>query len=100
MIISITESAPANHDADESWFVYVLQCSDNSLYTGITNNLEKRIETHNKKKGAKYTRARLPVVLKYFERVANKSLAAKREIAIKKLSKAEKIRLISNNNLF
>ncbi len=94
MIITTTEPGKTSKKLEEKWFVYILQCSDNSLYTGITNNLEKRIETHNKRKGAKYTKYRLPVVLKYYEIVENKSQAAKREIKIKSLSKADKIKLI------
>ena len=78
----------------EKWFVYILECSDKSLYTGITNDLEKRIKAHNSGKGAKYTRARKPVCLKYYEIVDNKSLALKREIAIKQLSRAQKLKMI------
>lgn len=78
-----------------TWYVYIVCCSDNSLYTGITNNLERRINAHNSSKGAKYTRGRTPVVLVYAEQVGNKSQALKREIDIKKLSKAEKLELIN-----
>ena len=75
------------------WFVYILRCSDDTLYTGITNNLERRIEQHNKGKGAKYTRGRGPVALvKSFE-VDSKSEALKLEFKIKKLSKEEKLKL-------
>lgn len=75
------------------WLVYILICKDGSLYTGYTNNLEKRIAKHNAGKGAKYTRSRLPVKLfKYFE-VASKSEALKLEIKIKKLSREEKFGL-------
>ncbi len=96
MIISVT--VPIYHKQEtnkEKWFIYILECSDKSLYTGITNNLEKRIKAHNSGKGAKYTRARNPVFLKYYEVVENKSLALKREIAIKRLSRNQKIKLIS-----
>lgn len=82
----------------EPWYVYVLECSDSSLYTGITNDLERRIKQHNKGKGAKYTKPRLPVVLKYFKTVENKSEAAKEEYRIKHLSRAEKLILITGNN--
>lgn len=76
------------------WFVYILNCSDGSLYIGITNDLEKRIKAHNNKTGAKYTKSRLPVVLlKSFE-VANKSEALKLEYKIKQLSREEKLNLI------
>ena len=77
------------------YYVYILECSDGSLYTGITNNLEKRIKTHNSKLGAKYTRSRLPVKLVYYETVETKSLALKREYEIKQKSKQEKIFLIN-----
>ena len=94
MIISITEPS-SKHIINNEWFVYIVECSDKSLYTGITNNLEKRIKTHNEGKGAKYTKPRRPVFLKYFESVSNKSDASKREIAIKSLSRNQKIKLIN-----
>lgn len=75
------------------WFVYILQCSDGTLYTGITNNLQKRIEAHNKGAGAKYTRGRGPVTLiKSFE-VMDKGEALKIERRIKKLSRDQKLEL-------
>lgn len=76
-----------------SWFVYLLECNDGTLYCGITNNLEKRIDTHNKGKGAKYTKSRLPVKIFYFESLENKSDALKREYQLKKLKRKEKIEL-------
>ena len=76
------------------WFVYILLCSDSTFYTGITNNLDKRIKTHNSGKGAKYTRCRLPVKLVYYEEIEDKSSALKREIAIKSLKRKEKEALI------
>lgn len=76
-------------------FVYILECSDGTLYTGWTNNLEKRINTHNKGKGAKYTRCRLPVKLLYYEEYEDKALAQRREYAIKQLSREEKLLLCS-----
>lgn len=75
-------------------YVYILECSDKTYYTGWTNNLENRIKTHNLGKGAKYTRARLPVKLAYYEEFETKSLAMKREYAIKRLSRQEKIKLM------
>lgn len=74
------------------WYVYIINCSkDDTLYTGITNNLEKRIAAHNKGTGAKYTKGRTPVTLiKYFE-CSNKSEALKLEYKIKQLSREEKI---------
>ena len=75
-------------------YVYVLRCSDNSLYTGWTNNLERRIKAHSNGRGAKYTRARLPVELVYFEEFEDKIEAMKREYAIKQLKRKEKLMLI------
>ena len=79
-------------------YVYILSCSDNTLYTGWTNDLEKRINVHSSGKGAKYTRGRLPVKLVYFEKFNDKKLAMKREYAIKQLSREEKLRLIKDGN--
>lgn len=74
-------------------YIYIVECRDNTLYTGYTTDLDKRIKTHNSKKGAKYTRGRTPVVLKYYEEFDNKADAAKRESQIKKLKRAKKLRL-------
>lgn len=71
-------------------YVYIVECSDKTLYTGYTNNLEKRIKAHNEKRGAKYTKGRTPVFLMYFEKFDNKVDAMKREAQIKKLRKAKK----------
>ena len=78
-----------------SWFVYILECADHTLYTGITNNLDRRISQHNAGQGAKYTKGRGPVKLLYSEACENKSMALKREIQIKALSRAAKILLIN-----
>ena len=75
-------------------YVYILRCSDDSLYTGWTNNLEKRIKAHSNGKGAKYTKARLPVELVYYEEFEDKIEAMRREYAIKKLTRKEKLLLI------
>ncbi len=76
------------------YFVYILKCKDTSLYTGITNDLEKRLFAHNNSKsGARYTKSRRPVALIYFEKKRNKSYALKREIEIKKLKREEKLEL-------
>lgn len=80
-------------------YVYIVQCNDGTLYTGYTNNLENRIKTHNEKKGAKYTRGRTPVSLKYYEEFDNKSDAAKREIQIKKMRKEKKLELLNNTKI-
>ncbi len=78
-------------------YVYILRCNDDSLYTGWTNNLEKRIKAHSDGKGAKYTRARIPVELVYFEVFEDKIEAMKREYAIKQLKRKEKLELIKNS---
>ncbi len=75
-------------------YVYILKCRDNTLYTGWTTSLEKRLKAHNRGRGAKYTRARLPVEIVYFEEFEDKKEAMKREYAIKKLSREEKLKLI------
>lgn len=79
------------------FYVYILKCSDNTLYTGYTVDLKIRVETHNKGLGAKYTRGRLPAQLVYHEILDSKSEAMKREIKIKKLSREEKLDLIKIN---
>lgn len=76
-------------------FTYIAECSDHTLYTGWTNDLEKRIEAHNTGKGAKYTKTRRPVRLVYFETFATKEEAMSREYHIKRMSRQEKIKLIS-----
>ena len=78
-----------------SYFVYILECSDQTLYTGITKDVDKRLEEHNTSdKGAKYTKARRPVKLLYSESSPDRSTASKREYAIKKLTRSEKLKLI------
>ena len=79
-------------------YVYILKCSDNTLYTGWTTSLDKRLKAHNSGKGAKYTKARLPVEIVYFEEFEDKKDAMKRECAIKKLSRQEKLKLINTKN--
>ena len=76
-------------------FTYIVECSDHTLYTGWTNDLEKRIEAHNTGKGAKYTKTRRPVRHVYFETFATKEEAMSREYHIKRMSRQEKIKLIS-----
>jgi putative endonuclease len=78
-----------------SYFAYILRCADNSLYCGYTTDPIAREKTHNSAKGAKYTRSRLPVKLVYVEEYADKSSALKREAALKRLSHAEKEKLIA-----
>tara|TARA_B100000579_G_scaffold412303_1_gene403936 strand:- start:566 stop:826 length:261 start_codon:yes stop_codon:yes gene_type:complete len=81
------------------WEVYILECSDGTLYTGISNNLPSRIEKHNSGKGAKYTKNRIPVALVYKETLKNKSESLKREIEIKRLSRSQKLDLIDSIDL-
>ncbi len=76
-------------------YVYILECSDKTYYTGWTKDLEKRINTHNNGKGAKYTRGRRPVKLIYFENFNDKVEAMKREYEIKQMSRKEKEKLIN-----
>lgn len=81
-----------------SYFVYILECNDGSLYTGITKDLIKRLDEHNtKSKGAKYTKTRRPVKLVYKEESENRSNASKREYEIKQLSRLKKLQLIKDN---
>lgn len=76
------------------YFVYILECADTTLYIGSTNDIEKRVLNHNtSKSGAKYTKARRPVVLKYSESFETKSEALKRECELKKFSRQDKIKL-------
>lgn len=75
-------------------YIYILRCGDGSLYTGWTNDLEKRLKTHQAGRGGKYTRARLPVELVYHESFASRQEAMRREWEIKQLCRADKLRLI------
>jgi putative endonuclease len=78
----------------EKWVLYMVQCADDSIYTGITNNLEARLQAHNAGKGAKYTKGRTPVVLKAVFEYADRSEASKAEYAFKKLTREGKRRVI------
>ena len=77
-------------------FVYILRCADDTLYTGWTNDIEKRLKAHNDGAGSKYTRSRLPVVLCFCEECDGKSAALRREREIKNLSRAQKLELIAD----
>lgn len=79
------------------YFVYILKCGDGTLYTGITNDLEKRLAKHRDGSGAKYTRAKGAVALAYSERVASRGAALKREAEIKKWPRAKKLALIESH---
>jgi putative endonuclease len=83
--------------SDERYSVYIVLCADGSLYTGIAKDLDKRIIAHNLGRGAKYTKARGPVILKYVEIVSSRGQALSREYEIKKLSRLKKQRLIDLN---
>ena len=77
------------------FFVYIIECADKTLYTGWTKDVAKRIIEHNEsKRGAKYTHGRRPVVLRYTEKFKSESLARKREVEIKKLSRQKKLALV------
>lgn len=78
-----------------SWFCYLLRCADDTLYCGISNDLDKRLAAHNTGTAAKYTRTRTPVELVYSEPCADRSAASKRELAIKRLSRAQKLALLT-----
>ncbi len=78
------------------WNVYIIQCSDNTLYTGITNDLEKRFVAHSQQTGAKYFRGRSPEKIVYLETEHNRSTASKREIVIKKLNRMQKLQLLAS----
>lgn len=79
---------------DKTHYVYIVECADKSLYTGWTTCLEKRMRAHNEGKGAKYTKAKRPVCLRYYEQFTEKSDALRRECEIKKLPREKKLLLI------
>lgn len=78
----------------KQWFVYILRCCDGTLYTGSTDDVERRLQVHNSGKGAKYTRGRTPVQVVYTEECGSYSAALKREYAIKQLTRQEKLKMI------
>lgn len=82
-----------------AWTVYMLRCGDGSLYTGCTNDLPRRVEAHQSGRGAKYTRSRPPVALVYREEAEDKSAALRREAAIKRLDRREKLALIAEKGV-
>ncbi len=81
-----------------SWTVYILRCADGTLYTGITNDLERRVADHESGHGAKYTKGRGPLKLVYQESCQDRGLASKREIQIKSLNRKAKLLLVSTND--
>lgn len=80
-------------------YTYILECADGTLYTGWTNDLEARVQTHNAGKGAKYTRSRLPVKLYYYEQFATKQEAMQREWHIKHLTRSQKLKLAERESI-
>lgn len=80
----------------DEWFVYMVKCSDGTLYTGYTNDVEKRVATHNKGRGAKYTRSRLPVTLVYQKLYPTRSIAMKAEYMLKQFSRGSKLMLVKH----
>ncbi|MCU0652145.1 MAG: GIY-YIG nuclease family protein [Candidatus Omnitrophica bacterium] len=81
------------------WHLYIIECKDSKLYTGITNNLKRRIRDHNSGNGCRYTSIRAPVKLVHSEELPTKSEALKRELRVKHLSRAEKLILIKNKSI-
>jgi len=90
--------AKAKKNKGGRWYLYVLQCGDNTLYTGITNDLEHRIKQHNNGTASRYTRSRLPVALTYHEGCRGRSSALKKEYAMKQLSRNEKEKYIKRKS--
>lgn len=82
----------------ESWFLYILECSDGTLYTGITNDVTRRLHQHNNGKGARYTRTRRPVKLLYYEPCPNRAQALIRECAIKALPRVRKLKFVQSRS--
>jgi predicted GIY-YIG superfamily endonuclease len=87
----------ATPSPSRDWTVYVIRCRDRSLYTGITTDLDRRLRQHNAGRASRYTRSRLPVKLVHREAQPDQSTALKRELAIKKMSRAQKLAMIGQN---
>ena len=83
---------------EQNWYLYILRCGDNTLYTGITTDVERRLEAHRSGKGAKYTRGRAPLELVYREVCSSHSQALKREMEVKALSRAAKEKLLKKTD--
>lgn len=81
---------------NKTWYLYIVECRDGTLYTGITDDIPRRIERHNSGKGAKYTRSRGPVQLRYQEECGSRSDASKREYEVHHMTRQEKLELIKN----
>ena len=83
---------------EKQWCVYILECADGSLYTGITDDLQRRLKAHSSGKGAKYTRGRGPLALRYREDCKDHSAALRRELQIKSLKRSDKLKLIQKED--
>ena len=83
-------------EQQSAWFVYIVECSDHTLYTGVATDMDARLVEHNAGRGAKYTRTRLPVTLVYSEEAEDRSAALRREYAIKRMRTAAKRNLVSS----
>lgn len=84
---------------EKQWVLYILECKDGTLYTGITDDLDRRLAAHRAGKGAKYTRGRGPLTLRYVEKCEDRQHALRREYAVKQLTKLEKIALCQKNTI-
>ncbi len=89
----------SSESLEKGWFVYILRCADGTLYTGISNDVSRRLTQHNAGKASRYTRTRLPVELVYQEPQDSRSLALKRELSIKALTRRQKETLIQAASL-
>lgn len=81
---------------EQKWYVYILQCADGTLYTGITNDLDRRLKAHNAGTASKYTRVRRPVAMVYREEADTKGNALRRELQIKSMSRQQKVDLFND----
>lgn len=100
MLQGLQKKASSKTSSQSIWFLYVLQCQDDTFYTGITNNLEKRMKAHNDGKGAKYTRTRRPVTLLYYEKCSDRSAALIREAAVKAMPRKKKESFVGFDETF
>lgn len=96
MAVSPARSSSAGGDFVGQWVTYMVRCSDGTLYTGVTNDLEKRVKTHNTGKGAKYIRSRLPVTLVYMETHSDRSTAQRAEAELKGLKRMQKLKKVES----
>ena len=93
LFVTVTLSAKRN-EISMPWHIYIIKCKDSNLYTGITKDLERRVEEHNSDNGCRFTKGRSPVKLVYSEKIRTRSNALKREAAIKRLPRKKKLELI------